>query len=86
MNLLYLDDQGRAFRDRILTAMSEHSNNQLAEAQDRIKTLESAMRLFIDNIDRWLETDIPATSEESKAIYDACKKALSPDNKLKEDA
>lgn len=81
MNLLYLDDEGRAFRDRILAAMSEHSNNQLVEANERIKILEGAMRLFIDNIDRWMETDIPATSEESKAIYDACKKALSPNNK-----
>jgi hypothetical protein len=45
--------------------------------QERITAMHLATARFLDNCDRWRETGIPATPEESKSIYDQIKSALS---------
>lgn len=37
--------------------------------------LLAAVKLQLANIERWLETGVPATAEESKAIYEQLKAA-----------
>lgn len=46
------------------------------KAEQEAATLRHALTLFVDNVDRWLETDIPATAEESRLIYQTAKQAL----------
>ena len=43
---------------------------------DRIEAMESAIRPQVENIERWLETGVPATPEESRAIYEGLVAAL----------
>lgn len=57
----------------ILNAMDEY-------ASLRCSPLVEALELFLTNIDRWLDTGIPATSQESKTIYETAKQALSQYN------
>lgn len=38
-------------------------------------TMRAALRRMIENIDRWLETGVPAGPEESQSIYEELKRA-----------
>ena len=51
--------------------------DRATKAESRARELEAAVRRQIDNIDRWLLTDEPASPDESKSIYSQLKAALS---------
>lgn len=48
-----------------------------AKLQEHCDRLESAARRQVQNIEHWLETDEPASPEESRSIYEQLKGALS---------
>ena len=42
----------------------------------RLNALQNAASRLVQNIERWIETGVPADAEESKSIYDQLKSAL----------
>ena len=42
----------------------------------RLNALQNAASRQVQNIERWIETGVPADAEESKSIYDQLKSAL----------
>ena len=44
--------------------------------RDRIATLEAALKRQVDNVERWMETGVPADAEESRSIYEQMVSAL----------
>lgn len=46
------------------------------EDRQRIATLEAALKRQVDNVERWMETGVPADAEESRSIYEQMVSAL----------
>lgn len=40
------------------------------ELRQRIATLEAALQRQVDNVERWMETGVPADAAESRSIYE----------------
>jgi pantothenate synthetase len=57
MNNLYLDNQGRNFRDRIIKAMEEYASQQTAEKDREIADLKEQLKRHLpeDCVRQWDE-------------------------------
>ena len=61
--------------DQWLSTQSSWSQAMAAFAAEN-ERLRKAVQRQVDNIDRWMETGIPANAEESQSIYEQMKYAL----------
>jgi hypothetical protein len=59
-------------------------SSKLTEANKQLKDSNFAIKVFVDNIDEWLDTGKAAGTKESKRIYELCKAVLNK-SKLNKD-
>lgn len=59
-------------------------SSKLTEANKQLKDSNFAIKVFVDNIDEWLDTGKAVGPKESKRIYELCKAVLNK-SKLNKD-
>ena len=65
------------YRETGLTPRQLISNSVKLSRQ--LNALQNAASRLVQNIERWIETGVPADAEESESIYDQLKSALQED-------